>query len=67
MMVRSRFLPVLGGVFASLPVAVNSFAIGLDLTGITIDTSPIFSVATLIITAIAGVWAIKRVITLLNK
>lgn len=39
----------------------------LDLTGVTIDTAPVFSLATIIITAIAGIWAIKKVIKLGNR
>ncbi len=44
-----------------------AFATGLDLTGVVIDTTPVFSMATIVITAIAAIWAIKKVIKLGNR
>ena len=38
----------------------------LDLSAITIDTAPIFTLAGIIIAAIASIWAIKKVIKLGN-
>lgn len=47
--------------------ASSAFATGgLDLSGVTLDTSPIFAIALVIITAIAGIWAIKKVIRLVS-
>ena len=39
----------------------------LNLTGVTVDTDPVFDLALIIITAIAGIWAIKKVIKLGNR
>jgi len=48
-------------------LASSAFATGLDLTGISVDTGPVFSMALVVITAIAAIWAIKKVIKLGNK
>lgn len=63
--VKSKVAAVVGGVGA-VAVATTSNA-ALDLTGVTIDTAPVFSLATIIVTAIAGIWAIKKVIKLGNR
>lgn len=39
----------------------------LDLTNISVDTQPVFTLAGIIIAAIAGIWAIKKVIKLANR
>ncbi len=39
----------------------------LDLTGVTVDTAPVFTLAGIVVGAIAGIWAIKKVIKLANK
>ncbi|MDA8326553.1 MAG: hypothetical protein M0033_10090 [Nitrospiraceae bacterium] len=58
-------------VIGLLPDSVNggvAFANGtFSLTGVTIDTTPVFSMATIVITAIAAIWAIKKVIKLGNR
>ena len=41
-------------------VASPAFA-ALDLTGVTLDTAPIFTVAGLVIAAYAAIWAIRKV------
>lgn len=63
--VKSKVAAVVGGAGAAA-VATTSYA-ALDLTGVAIDTAPVFSLATIIITAIAGIWAIKKVIKLGNR
>lgn len=49
-----------------LLLPVRSFA-ALDLTAVTVDTAPVFVMAGIVITAIAGIWAIKKVIKLGNR
>lgn len=39
----------------------------MDFTGITIATADVFTAAGLVFTAIASIWAIKKVIKLGNK
>lgn len=62
---KSKVAALVGGAGA-VAVATTSHA-ALDLTGVSIDTSPVFSLATIIVTAIAGIWAIKKVIKLGNR
>ena len=52
-----------------LLVGSSAFAegTGLDLSSITIDTTPIFQLAGAIVAAIASIWAIKKVIKLGNR
>jgi|APPan5920702856_1055754.scaffolds.fasta_scaffold424724_2 hypothetical protein len=38
-----------------------------DFGTITVDTAPVFLAATTIVTALAGVWAIRKVIKTINK
>lgn len=38
-----------------------------DLTGVTIDTAPIFALALIVITAIAAIWCIRKLVKLGNK
>lgn len=42
-------------------------AAGLDVTGVVLDTAPIFTVATLIFVALGSMWAIRKVIKTINK
>lgn len=39
----------------------------MDLTGVVLDIAPVLSVAGIVVTAIAGIWGIKKVIKLLNR
>ena len=39
----------------------------LDLSTVTLDVSPVFTLAGIIIAAIASIWAIKKVIKLANR
>jgi len=50
----------------ALLVPVSAFA-ALDLSSVSVDTAPIFQLALIIITAIASIWAIKKVIKLGNR
>lgn len=50
-----------------VPLSVSAYAAGLDLSGVSVDTTPVFSLALIVITAIAGIWAIKKVIRLGNR
>lgn len=52
---------------AVLVGTVASSQAALDLTGVTVDTAPVFTMATIVITAIASIWAIKKVIKLGNR
>lgn len=51
---------------AVLIVALPCYA-ALDLAGVTVDTAPVFDLALIIVTAIAGIWGIKKVIKLGNR
>jgi len=55
--------------FAVFLTLVSSpvFAANLDLSKVSIDTTPVFQLAGVIITAIASIWAIKKVIKLGNR
>jgi hypothetical protein len=35
--------------------------------GVTVDTAPVFVIAGIVLTAIGGIWAIKKVVKLLNR
>lgn len=35
--------------------------------GVTVDTAPVFVVAGIVLTAIGGIWGIKKVVKLLNR
>jgi hypothetical protein len=52
------FAVVLGGL-------VPAYA-ALDLTAVSFDTAPIFTIASLVIAAFAGIWAIRKVIQLVR-
>ena len=60
------FFAVLLGVVTLISVASPSFA-ALDLSQVQIDTTPVFTLAGIIISAIASIWAIKKVIKLGNR
>lgn len=57
---------VLLGVVTLIAVASPSFA-ALDLSQVQIDTTPVFTLAGIIVSAIASIWAIKKVIKLGNR
>lgn len=48
-------------------VGTSAFATGLDLSTVTVDTSPVFAMALIVITALAAIWAVKKVIRLSNR
>jgi hypothetical protein len=48
-------------------VALVGVANAADFGTITVDTAPVFLAATTIVTALAGVWAIRKVIKTINK
>ena len=52
--------------FALVGSALTSNA-ALDLSTVTLDVSPVFTLAGIIISAIASIWAIKKVIKLANR
>ncbi len=39
----------------------------LDLTGITVDTTPVFSMAVIVITGLAAIWAIWKTIGIVRS
>lgn len=39
----------------------------MDFSTLTISTAPVLQLATVIVTAIAGIWAVKKVIKLGNR
>lgn len=47
-------------------VAANAHAVTF-VDAITVDTAPVFALATIIVTALAGVWGIRKVIKLVNR
>ncbi|OGW01363.1 MAG: hypothetical protein A3I04_01285 [Nitrospinae bacterium RIFCSPLOWO2_02_FULL_39_110] len=51
----------------SLMLAAGTASAALDLSTITIDTSQYFVLVTAIITAIAGIWVVKKIIKLGNR
>jgi hypothetical protein len=44
-----------------------ALATGLDVTGVALDTAPVFTVAALVFTALGSLWAIRKVIKTINK
>jgi hypothetical protein len=48
-------------------LALVGTANAADFGTITVDTAPVFLAATTIVTALAGVWAIRKVIKTINK
>lgn len=47
-------------------VATNAHAV-LDVSGVDLDTAPVFTVAALVFTALGSMWAIRKVIKTINK
>lgn len=56
-------LSMLGGLF----VAGQAHAAALDLSTVTVDTAPVFTLAVTIITALAAMWVIRKAVKLTNK
>ena len=56
------FMAAVAGVFLASPAYAT-----LDLTGVAVDVAPVFTLAGIIIAAIAAIWAIKKVIKLGNR
>ena len=46
--------------------AIPAYA-AIDLTGVTLDITPVESMIGIVLTAIAGIWAGKKLISLGNK
>lgn len=57
---------VIALLIAVLLVATNAHAV-LDVSGVALDTAPIFTVAALVFTALGSMWAIRKVIKTINK
>ena len=54
-------------VVVSVTVSVcNSAFAQLDLTGVAVDTAPVFTIAVIVITGLAAIWAIHKVIGLIR-
>ena len=53
-------------VLAMLCVSNSAFA-QLDLTTVTVDTAPVFTIAVIVITGLAAIWAIHKVIGLIRS
>ncbi len=53
---------------AMLFVCDSVFAVShsLDLTGVSVDTAPVFTIAVIVITGLAALWAIHKVIGLIR-
>jgi hypothetical protein len=60
---------VLGGAVGAglLTLASSAHAVGLDVSGVALDTAPVFTVAALVFTALGSLWAIRKVIKTINK
>jgi len=57
-----------GCVAVAVVVCVSDYACAaLDLSAVVIDTSQVLVLAGIIVTAIAGIWAVKKVIKLANR
>ena len=65
-LLRKSFFSVFFLTFALLGTSLTSNA-ALDLSSVTIDTSPVLTLAGIIVAAIASIWAIKKVIKLANR
>ena len=57
-----KCLATLGTLLLTSPVYAESF-----VDGVTIDTAPVLQVAGTIAVAIGSIWAIKKVVKLLNR
>jgi hypothetical protein len=51
----------------ALLLSAQAMATGLDVTGVALDTAPVFTVAALVFTALGSLWAIRKVIKTINK
>jgi hypothetical protein len=59
---------VVAGVSAVVSTSVCSTAYAqLDLTGVAVDTAPVFTIAVIVITALAAIWAISKTIGLIRS
>ena len=59
---------VLGMLVALVLFASEAFAASaLDLSAVTVDTAPVFTLAVTIITALAAMWVIRKAVKLTNK
>ena len=52
-------------VTVTVSVCSSAFA-QLDLTSVAVDTAPVFTIAVIVISALAGLWAIYKVIGLVR-
>lgn len=53
-------------VLALLAIASPAVA-SLDVSGVVLDTAPVFTVAALVFVALGSMWAIRKVIKTINK
>ena len=51
---------------SSIALAAPAFATTF-VDSVTVDTAPVMALATVIVTALAGVWGIRKVIKLVNR
>lgn len=58
---------VLGGSILTLGLASPSHALGLDLSTVTLDTAPVFTLAIIVIAALASLWPIRKSVKLINR
>ena len=61
----------LGGLFflSALLIAGNAFATGsiIDLSSVTVDTNMVGTLGATVITALAGIWGIRKVVKFVNR
>lgn len=50
-----------------LATATSSFAAGLDLSSVSVDLTPVYTLAGTIVTAGVGLFAVRKVIKLMNR
>jgi hypothetical protein len=62
-----KLIPALSALALAVVLSSNASATGLDVTGVALDTAPVFTVAALVFTALGSLWAIRKVIKTINK
>ncbi len=59
---------VVAGVSTVVSTSICSTAYAqLDFTGVAVDTAPVFTIAVIVITALAAIWAISKTIGLIRS
>lgn len=67
-MLKRTLFSLLAGCAMICAMAAGAFADGgLDVSGVALDTAPVFTVAALVFTALGSLWAIRKVIKTINK